>query len=85
MVICKADAKTAFLKTGMAERDVYKLPLRELSMHVRFVWLIQTGAYGLVNSGNKWQHQSDQLMSQLGLVQCESIPQLFFKRKRSGE
>ena len=61
------DAKGAFLKTGKAEREVYVIPPTESKMRSTHRWLLLVAAYGLVNSGAKWQHQSDELLCNLGL------------------
>lgn len=73
------DVKSAFLKTGEAERDVYVKPPQESKMRTSHVWLLMVAAYGLVNSNAKWQHKSDQALINLGLSQSKHIPQLFYK------
>ena len=77
--IYKADAIAAFLQTGKAQRQVYVKPPNESSMRRSHLWLLDTAAYGLVNSNAKWQLQSDELMFNLGLTQSKNIPQLFYK------
>lgn len=74
----RGDAKGAFLKTGDAERDVWMIPPRESDMRKTHRWLLIVAAYGLVNSGAKWQHQSDEVLQRLKLVQSRFIPQLFY-------
>ena len=76
----KADVKSAFLQTGAAMRDVFVKPPRESGMRSTHMWLLLTAAYGLVNSNAKWQVQSDQSFFELGLTQCQKIPQLFYRR-----
>ena len=79
--IKRADAKGAFLKTGKAQRHVYVIPPIESRMRLTHRWLLLVAAYGLVNSGAKWQHQSDDLLLELGLTQSKYVPQLFYKFK----
>lgn len=76
--LIKADAKSAFLQTGPAGRDVYVLPPRESMQRATHVWLLLTAAYGLVNANAKWQMKSDECFFELGLLQCQQIPQLFY-------
>lgn len=38
-----------------------------------------------MNSAAKWQHQSDEALFKLGLIQSKYIPQLFFKFNNNGE
>lgn len=76
------DVKTAFLKSGEAEREVYVIPPNESGMRATHRWLLLAAAYGLVNSNAKWQHRSDdQIMNKLGLKQCKHIQQLFYLMK----
>ena len=74
----RADAKGAFLKTGRAQRNVYVKPPSESKMRSTHLWLLLVAAYGLVNSGAKWQHQSDELIINMGFLQSKHIPQLFY-------
>lgn len=74
----KADVKSAFLQTGPAQRDVYVKPPRESGMKSTHFWLLLTAAYGLVNANAKWQVQSDTVFFDLGLNQCQQIPQIFY-------
>lgn len=76
------DIKSAFLQTGLAERDVYVVPPRECSRR-RFLCLLLTAAYGLVNANAKWQEHSDSTLHDLGFSQLVHVPQLFY-RKVSG-
>lgn len=74
---CKADAESAFLQTGSAQRDVYVIPPKEgtdRTVH----WLLLTAAYGLVNANGKWQHQSDATLKEHGLKKVAVIPHLFY-------
>lgn len=71
----KADMKSAFLHTGAAQRDVYVTP-RECC-DKRFVWRLDTAAYGLVNSNVKWQKMSDDAFREFRPVQRSYMPQLF--------
>ena len=79
--IKKADVKAAFLQTGAATRDVYVKPPRECGMKSTHMWLLLTAAHGLVNANAKWQVQSDELLFDLGLKQCQQVQQLFYRRK----
>lgn len=78
--VYKADVKSAFLQTGSAERQIYVKPPRESKMRSTHLWLLLTAAYELVNANAKWQVQSDACLYELGLRQCQQIPQLFYKR-----
>lgn len=44
----KAAGKSAFLRTGAAQRDVYFLPLKG-SVDRSCYWLMKTASYGIVN------------------------------------
>ncbi len=77
MFISKVDFKSAFLQTGLAERDVYVRPTK-CDKSKFTLWRLNVAAYGLVNSNPKWQNQSDALLSDCGLRQLAYIPQLFF-------
>lgn len=76
-VIAKIDARSAFLQTGEAMRDVYVIPPRECKSRM-YYWLLETAVYGLVNSNAKWQMKSDNLFFDIGFLQCTHIPQLFY-------
>lgn len=76
--VYKSDVKSAFLQTGNAERQIYVKPPRECKMRSTHLWLLLTAAYGLVNA--KWQVQSGACGYELGLRECQQIPQLFYKR-----
>lgn len=45
--LSKVDAKSAFLQSGSASREVYVVPPRECN-ESRFVWLLTVATYGLV-------------------------------------
>lgn len=81
----RIDAKRAFLKTGRATREVYVIPPTESKMRSTHRWLLLVAAYGLVNSGAKWQHQSDDVLFSMGLLQSKYIPQLFYSFNNQGE
>lgn len=81
--ITMADAKTAFLQTGDAARDVYVIPPTESKERGTCMWLLLAAAYGLVNSNAKWQIQSDQTLKDIGFEQVSLIPQLFFLKKKA--
>lgn len=63
-----------------AECDVYVRPPRE-SRDKMFYWLLLVDAYGLVNSNEKWQHNSDEVMFNLGLSHLSVITQLCYQMK----
>ena len=77
----KADVKSAFLQTGPARREVYVKPPRESAQRATHMWLLLTAAYGLVNANAKWQVKSDECFFELGMLQCQQIPQLFYKHE----
>lgn len=79
--IIRADAKTSFLQTGPAGREVYVIPPAESNQRHNVFWLLLVAAYGLVNSNAKWQHQSDEAFISLGLEHVALVPQLFCLRK----
>lgn len=76
----KIDFTSAFLQSGLAERDVYVVPPRESGKRV-YYWLLLTAAYGLVNAGAKWQQTIDNSLAKLGFLQLAYIPQLFYMKK----
>lgn len=47
-------------------------------MRSTHLWLLITAAYELVDANAKWQVQSDQVIFDLGLQQCNQIPQLLY-------
>lgn len=79
--IALGDLKTAFLKTGEAKRSVFVKPPPESKIRCTHLWELLVAAYGLVNSGAKWQYQSDKALLQLGLTQSKNVPQLFYKKE----
>lgn len=76
-MIIKADAKTAFFQTVNAKRDVYFMPLTESEMRSTLIWHSLTAVYASVNSNAKLQVQLDQVIFDIGLKQCQQIPQFF--------
>lgn len=73
------------MKTGRANREVYVITPAESKMGSTHRWLLLVAAYGLVNLGTQWQHQSDEAMFSLGLIQLKYIPQLFFRFDNDGD
>lgn len=55
--IVKLDVKSAFIQTGLADRQVYIIPPFE-STRRNELWLLLTAAYGLENANAKLQVQS---------------------------
>lgn len=76
--VIRVDAKTAFLQTGEAQREVYVIPPVESGMRKTHFWLLMAAEYGLVNSNAKWQAKSDERIYEIGLKQSQNIPQLFY-------
>lgn len=70
--IVKADAKSAFLQTGPADRDIYVVPPRESKMKSE-LWLLLAAVYGLINANAKWQVKSDDTFKSLGLTPLHEI------------
>lgn len=77
--VVKADAKSAFLQTGPAGRDVSVVPPRESKMKNE-LWLLLAAVYSLVNANANWQVKSDDTFKSLGLTPLHEIQQLFVKR-----
>lgn len=77
--VSDADAETAFIQTGKAERDVWIKPPTDSKMRSTHLLVLLVVAYGLINSNAKWQKTFDQLFKDFGLIQCQQVPQLFFK------
>lgn len=73
----KADVKSAFPQNDQAKRDVYVILPRECTRKQHY-WLLLTAAYDLGNSNAKCQSQSYNVLKELGLTQCQVIPQLFY-------
>lgn len=71
------DVEAAFLQTGATEGDVYVIPPRESADHSKVLWLLLTVAYGLVKANDKWQAQSDTLLSELGFIPVKFMHHLF--------
>lgn len=76
--VIRIDAKSAFLQTGKADRKVYVIPPNESEMKSTHLWLLLAAAYGLVNANAKWQAKSDSRLYEIGMTQCQQIPQLFY-------
>jgi len=79
----KIDFTSAFLQSGLAEREVYVVPPRESGKRI-YYWLLLTAAYGLVNAGAKWQQTIDNSLAEMGFLQLAYIPQLFYMRSGDG-
>lgn len=80
--LTRVDVKSAFFQTGAAERRDYVIPPRDLEDRYRFLWLLLTASYGLVNANAKFQLQSDSLLLKMGLQCVIEIPQLFYYKLR---
>lgn len=50
-------------------------------MEYTHLWLLLLAAYGPVNAGAKFQHQSDNLILKMGLQQSKHMGQLFYKKE----
>lgn len=50
-------------------------------MKMSRLFLLTTASYGLVNTNETWHTQSDGVMFELGLKQCQQVPQLFYLRE----
>lgn len=75
-----ADAKTAFLQTDTAQRDVYgKLPKEAMVKSHYSLFLSAT--YALVNSNARWQSQPDDLLPLPFLQQLAVILHLFYRKQ----
>lgn len=70
--VVKADAKSAFLQTGPAGRDVYLAPPCKSKMKNELRLLLAT-VYGLVNANGKWRVRSDDISKPLGLTSLHEI------------
>lgn len=79
----KLDVKTAFLQTARASRDVYVVPPRESRDRGKFLWLLLTAAYGLVNENTKFQVQYDKVLLDFGFVPAALVSQLFLLRRNN--
>lgn len=79
--LTKIDVKDAFLQTGRACPEVYVTPPRESSDCGNVGWLLLSAAYGLVNANDKFQVQSDKLITDLRFVPAPLILQLFLLRR----
>lgn len=55
------DGKSLFLRTSAAERFIYVIPPSKSANRIRFLWLLLTESYGLVNANAKFLVQSDNL------------------------
>ena len=74
--LSKIDVKSAFLRTGPANRDVYVIPPHQSAMR-HFLWLSTVATYGLVNTNATWQVHSDNTLISMGMNTNTFIPQLF--------
>lgn len=60
--IVRIGTNGAFLQTGPEQRDVYVIsPNESKSKYRNVLWILGTAAYGIINSNEKWKHQSDEL------------------------
>lgn len=75
----KADVKTAYLQTGISDKEVYVKPRSEGKMRSSQPGLMLTPESGLVNTNVKWQMKSDECFLNLRLIECQKIPQHFFE------
>lgn len=82
--LTKADIKTAFLQTGLAERDVYVIPPVETADRSKCLWLLLGAPYGLVNANAKWQVLSDLALFETGFKAIAILPQLFYMKAGDG-
>lgn len=83
--LTKIYVKTAILKTGEAQRDVYVFPPFESSDLDRHLWLLLTVTYGLENANAKWQVAFDQMRLDIGFLSLLALHQLFYLKSSSGE
>lgn len=63
--LVKFDFKSAFLKTGRTQLEIYVVPPHEYSDRPSY-WLMPTAVYGLVNANAKWQEHSDKFLLSIG-------------------
>lgn len=73
----KDDVK-AFLKTGVAERDIYKDLLRK-SRDKNFLWFLEVSVYGVINCSAKWKFKTVQAMCKINLQQMTVILKQCFR------
>lgn len=79
--IAKVDFESAFNNSCDAKRAVYVQPPRQSSHRYRYLWLLLTESYGLVNANAKRQQAIDTFPSTLKFYQALHGPQLFIQRK----
>lgn len=82
--LTKLDVKTAFLQTGCAERDVYLTPPNKSADWLKWLLLLLTAAYGLVNANAKCQSASGQVRVYIGLKKLPLLSQLFMMTSANG-
>lgn len=70
--VTKIDFKSAFLKTGYANRDLHVVLSRK-SDNKNHYWLFLTAKHGLLNVGVKLQQQSDELLKSMGMIQLMPV------------
>lgn len=79
----KAGVKTAFLQTASSQHEVYVIHPRQCSDR-RFMWLLDTAAYGLFNSKAKSHELSDETFKDLDPTQGSYMPHLFYSHYNHG-
>ena len=74
--IMSADIKSAFLQGKSLEREVFVIPPTEAQQDGK-LWLLQKGAYGLLDGSRLFYLQLKEKLEQLGLKQVSGDPALF--------
>ena len=78
--ITSADIKSAFLQGKTLDREVYVIPPAEANQKGK-LWLLQKGAYGLLDGSRLFYLQLKDKLEQLGLKQVSGDPAMFTYHK----
>lgn len=57
--ISNVDFDSRFLQSGVVTRDVYMRPPNECTSRCKFLWLLRSASYGLVNANSTYQAAND--------------------------
>ena len=78
------DIKTAFLRTGQLDREVFVRPPPEATDRQNY-WKLLKPAYGLVDGPIRWYHHSRRSLLSFGLTPSNVDPTLYFLKEDKDE
>ena len=72
------DIKSAFVQTGVIEREIYMVPPKKANDD-KHLWKLLKAAYGLIEGPIRWYLHSRNNLLQFGLKPSKVDPTLYFK------